>query len=448
MDSRFHSGFTPLESENTLCAKKNSTSSHGLNFLRKNSFLHARTGFTLIELLIVIAIVSVLSVIVIVTINPAELLKKSRDTNRLSDMANLNQALNWFLTDSGGGGSMGSPNTVYVSIADPTATSTTPTQCQGVGLPSLPSSWSYNCPASSTLQKVDGTGWIPVNFISMSSKAPFATLPKDPLNTSSTRNYYTYTVTSQNQWNLTTSLEATVNKLGGNSDKVSTNGDPVLNHVYETGPKLGLQPLDYGDTSLVGYWTFDEGSGSTVYDYSGTNATGSLQNSPTWTTGKVGNAISFASSSSQYIKIPRFPAEGVTTWTAWIYPTSFANSPDIMSEQCAGANGYFMQIKSNGSLEFGYQCLQSGALVGPGGSLTLNTWNHVAATINGSAVNLYINGVLNYSSTISATATNAAQELDIGGKNDGYFNGYMDDVRIYNRALSASEVSALYNSTK
>jgi prepilin-type N-terminal cleavage/methylation domain-containing protein len=99
-----------------------------------------RRGFTLIELLVVIAIIAILAVVVVLTLNPAELLRQSRDSNRVSDMATLTSALNLYNTDQGGATSynMGSINTVYVSLPDPAATSTAGTNCSTMGLPTLP----------------------------------------------------------------------------------------------------------------------------------------------------------------------------------------------------------------------------------------------------------------------------------------------------------------------
>ena len=114
-------------------------------------------GFTLIELLVVIAIVSVLAVVVVVTLNPAGLLQEARDANRLSDMATLNSAISLSLADNPSG-SLGAANTIYVSVPDPSATSSLGDQCQGLGLLSLPSGFSYHCAASSTYRKTDGTG--------------------------------------------------------------------------------------------------------------------------------------------------------------------------------------------------------------------------------------------------------------------------------------------------
>jgi len=81
---------------------------------------------------------------------------------------------------------MGSANTVYVSL--PSANS----NCSDLGLPSLPAGWSYHCSNSTNLQKTDSTGWIPINFTQISFGNVLQSLPVDPINTTSTGNYYIY----------------------------------------------------------------------------------------------------------------------------------------------------------------------------------------------------------------------------------------------------------------
>src|SRR5712691_11704897 len=106
--------------------------------MRRNS----HSAFTLIELLIVIAIIAVLAVVVILTLSPAELLRQARDSNRLSDMDTITKAISLYTLDVGN--SLGNASTTYVSIPDPSATSTAGDQCQGLGLPALPSGWGYH----------------------------------------------------------------------------------------------------------------------------------------------------------------------------------------------------------------------------------------------------------------------------------------------------------------
>ncbi len=93
-------------------------------------------GFTLIELLIVIGILAILATVVILVINPTELIKQARDSNRLSDLGILNKAL--LIAQTQSISFFGTSSIVYVSISDSTST------CANLGLPSLPSACSYH----------------------------------------------------------------------------------------------------------------------------------------------------------------------------------------------------------------------------------------------------------------------------------------------------------------
>ena len=160
----------------------------------------SRASFTLIELLITIGIISILSLLVILILNPQELLKQTRDNTRLSDLATINTALTLFQTDTGGSGSMGNGSTTYVSIPDASST------CANLGLPALPPGYSYACSSTSNYRNINGTGWIPVNFTQLSFTSPFGVLPVDPINTTSSGNYYTYT--PGGSWELTSIPES------------------------------------------------------------------------------------------------------------------------------------------------------------------------------------------------------------------------------------------------
>src|SRR3989344_3302582 len=231
-----------------------------LSLSLSNLLSRDRRSFTLIELLVVVAILSILAVAVILTINPQELIKQARDSTRLSDMANINSSLNLFVVDSPDA-SLGTASTTYISIPDPTATSTAGTQCQGLGLSELPSGWTYHCAATSTYRNTDGTGWVPVNFQSMSFGSTLGTLPIDPINTTTSGNYYTYT--PGGSWQLTATPE---------SNKVRTTQADQTTGAITKGTDLTLSPL-FNPSGLVGYWKFDEGSGASSADNSGGNNT-------------------------------------------------------------------------------------------------------------------------------------------------------------------------------
>src|SRR3989344_5105416 len=166
-------------------------------FIRKQD---QRKGFTLIELLVVIAIVAILAVVVVLTLNPAELLRQSRDSTRLASIKSLSSALGLFVVDQGS--AIGSANTVYVSIAD------TSSVCANLGLGLLPSGWTYSCVSSSTLTKTDGTGWGPIDLRSASFGARLGTLPIDPVGATSSGLYYTYVTDGSSAYQVNAGLES------------------------------------------------------------------------------------------------------------------------------------------------------------------------------------------------------------------------------------------------
>lgn len=137
-----------------------------------------RRGFTLLELLVVVTIVAVIAVAAIIVLNPAQLLRQARDATRLADVTALNKALAAYQADVRTP-AMGTSSVVYVSI--PSASST----CGGLGLPTLPSGWSYACASTTTYGQTDGTGWVPVNLGLFSTGSPLSVLPIDPSNTTS-----------------------------------------------------------------------------------------------------------------------------------------------------------------------------------------------------------------------------------------------------------------------
>ncbi|MDE2144968.1 MAG: type II secretion system protein, partial [Patescibacteria group bacterium] len=142
--------------------------------------VNERSSFTLIELLIVIAIIGILASVVVLVLNPAQLLSQSRDSRRTQDLSNLNNALSSYLGDGNSG--LGSSNIVYVSIPDPTLATGATSTCSSLGLPTLPADWSYQCVSTTTLRNSNGTGWIPVDFQSVSFGTPIPELPIDPVN--------------------------------------------------------------------------------------------------------------------------------------------------------------------------------------------------------------------------------------------------------------------------
>jgi prepilin-type N-terminal cleavage/methylation domain-containing protein len=183
-------------------------------------------GFTLVELLIVIAILAVLSVTVVLVLNPAELLRQSRDSTRLSDLDSINRSIALFLTD----------------VATTTWTATT-TCTSATGTLDSPNGTA--CQLNAALA-TNGTGWVRgVNFSAITGGSPLARLPIDPINSASSTAcagvvngcYYAYrSSASFGRYKLFANMEST--KFAAQGTNIKDGGN--VNDWYEIGTDLSL----------------------------------------------------------------------------------------------------------------------------------------------------------------------------------------------------------------
>ena len=406
-------------------------------------------AFTLIELLVVIAIVAILSITVLLTLSPAELLRQSRDATRLSDLDTLNRTLSLYVTDfatQGASLNLGNASTVYVSLID-TASST----CGSLGLPALPTGYIYHCSSATSSRNTDTTGWIPVNLKSISSGSPLGSLPQDPTNQSSTNLYYTY-LTDGQKYELTAFFES------GKYAKAMTSGgpDPAL---YAIGSNLNLPPLGRG---LVGYWPMDEGGGGPVNDFSNFGNLGTWGGTPTGTNGyysqgRIGMAGAFDGTST-YVSIPDASVvdfSGDFTLAAWIKTISAgpmgATQGRIINKR-SGSVGYELYINQGGT-NLGFFVGDAGGYSFPGSSNNVAdaNWHHVVAERFSSSLLIYTDGSVVYSGSTTHTGNvSTTVSLYLGMSHSGgyVFPGLIDDVRLYNRALSLQEIQEIYNAEK
>lgn len=208
------------------------------------------------------------------------------------------------------------------------------------------------------------------------------------------------------------------------------------------------------DSGLVGLWSFDgkDMSGTTAYDRSGSGNNGTLTNGPTPAIGKIGQGLSF-DGVNDYVTANQYAlGTGDFAISEWVYPVSRVSSfPSLFNNYDvwgAGALGIFAGHASADITK--YQVALNGVFpaIQSTDSITYNTWTHIALVRSNGVFTLYVNNLPNgtYTSSynVSGHGSNIAfgQALDTGG---GFFKGRIDEARIYNRALSASEVTALYN---
>ncbi|TSC60621.1 MAG: hypothetical protein LiPW15_499, partial [Parcubacteria group bacterium LiPW_15] len=228
--------------------------------------------------------------------------------------------------------------------------------------------------------------------------------------------------------------------------------------VIAMGNNLSLSPL-YNPSGLVGYWNFDTDSGTIVKDSSGSGNNGVIGAGQfTGANCKLSNCFymsnvngaTFASSTS----LTALLSGGKFTYAAWIYTTSSTSYADLMGFQgyvpywgytfeiqTQGASGYMRMQDTGGTWQYSTIPLPT--------TMSTSAWHFLVLSHDASTgiMRAYLDGVPGSSATARYTgSTGSVFRLGVQGWSG--FIGYMDDARLYNRALSAAEVLALYNATR
>ena len=204
---------------------------------------------------------------------------------------------------------------------------------------------------------------------------------------------------------------------------------------------------------LAGWWPLDEGSGTTAADRVG-SATGTLVNNPTWVTGRFGTALSY--SGSNYTEMPAavLPVSSDYTISFWLKYSSTSNWYIVLSQgsNWASVGMWIIWLNTNGigDVVANQLCvyMERGGLITKTG-LTPNKWTHVVVKRGGTVMTMFINGV-------SAGTYNGPGQIEntnfriarVGGYGGMFFLGSVDDVRIYNRALSDAQIKAMFFAKK
>lgn len=207
------------------------------------------------------------------------------------------------------------------------------------------------------------------------------------------------------------------------------------------------------DSGLASYWKFDEGPGGSATDASVNGNTGTLTNGPTWTTGRIGGAVSF-DGTNQHVVVPHhtsFNQTAAVTVSLWVRFDSLPAGDNIVFEKGFGT-GVNYGIDQVGD-EIGLYFYNGGwrEHITTNADLVTGNWYHVVATYDDAAnnVRVFVNGRLALDEAESNTLITNNHDLFIGsnGVLSESINGSIDEVRVYNRALPADEVADLYRLT-
>jgi Concanavalin A-like lectin/glucanases superfamily/Chitobiase/beta-hexosaminidase C-terminal domain/IPT/TIG domain/Fibronectin type III domain len=200
-----------------------------------------------------------------------------------------------------------------------------------------------------------------------------------------------------------------------------------------------------GTPGLVAAYDFNAGSGTTVADASGNGNTGTIMNA-TWTTsGKYGGALSFNGTNAQVLINDAASLHLTTgvTLEAWVNPSSAPTGwQDVIYK---ALDNYYLEAGSTNSNKPGAGVLLTSSaepLAYGTAQLAASTWTHLAMTYDGTTLKMYVNGVLASSTAQSGTITTSTNALQIGGDTTygQYFKGLIDEVRVYNIALTQAQI--------
>jgi len=189
---------------------------------------------------------------------------------------------------------------------------------------------------------------------------------------------------------------------------------------------------------LVAAYSFDEGDGPRVSDASGNGNAGYIANA-VWSEGRFGSALEFSGKGWVTIRAAQaLDATGEMTLQAWIYPTQRETAwRDVITRATSGGESGFSLPAASSTAPPG-----EGWVVKGKARLVPGRWSHLATTYDGRVQRLYINGALVASRPLSRTKVAEPGALHVGGSPiwGDRFKGKIDEVRVYNRALTAEEI--------
>ena len=235
----------------------------------------------------------------------------------------------------------------------------------------------------------------------------------------------------------------TITAVARDTSSNTTTSSTVTVNVQNTGTGGGL----------VGAWSFNEGTGATVSDTSGLGNIGSVFQATWYTAGKYGKALSF-DGTNDYVSVPDSSSLDLTnkmTLEAWVRPTASSGWRTVMMKENSNEMAYGMYARESSNKPSAWLRINptSGSSYSAGATpgLTLNAWTHLATTYDGTTLRLFINGVQRATRATTGNMFVTTGPLKFGGNAmwGEYFAGQLDEIRIYNRALSATEIQTDMN---
>jgi hypothetical protein len=194
----------------------------------------------------------------------------------------------------------------------------------------------------------------------------------------------------------------------------------------------------------VAAFGMNQGSGASILDATGNGHTGAISGAAWSSQGKFGSCLSFNGSNS-LVTVNSTSLLNLSTGMtleAWVFPTTNNGTRDVLIKEGPGVDIYNLYARNWRGLPEGNAYVSGSNRTAEGAALAANVWTHLAATYDGSTVRLFINGVQVAATAFSGSIAGSTNPLRIGGNSiwGEYFQGMIDEVRIYNRSLTQAEI--------
>ena len=226
------------------------------------------------------------------------------------------------------------------------------------------------------------------------------------------------------------------------------------------------EPLTwFNKAGLVGYWKFSEGNGTQILDISGNQHNGNVNNTitaPTWNiSGKYGYGLTFNKTKEDFLDIPFTQDLNLTdnfTIVFWGYPYDITNNKVVLGRGNVIQQNveYSVSMFGNGKIAFFVDTTGGIGIdrADSNGSYRANEWMHIAVSYNSHQVKFYLNGTMDSAFNITGKPDVSSNlSLRIGAidyQGQGmidWFNGVLDEVMLFIRTLTPTEVYAIYNNS-
>lgn len=216
-----------------------------------------------------------------------------------------------------------------------------------------------------------------------------------------------------------------------------------------------VTPVVSSEPAMIAHLRLDDGAGTTATDTTGNGWTGTLVNSPTWTSepnARINGALRLTGASDQHVTLPSGILNGLNDFTVsfWVNPNTISTWARVFDFSTGTTQNsmYFTPRTAGGVARFGLRVNGVAQNLEAAAPLTNGAWTHVAVTLSGNNGTLYLNGAVAASSTTMTLRPNGLGVTTVNtlGKSssaDPYLDGTVDDFRLYGIALDPSDIATL-----